>query len=349
MKVVLQKETPENAQSTRFLYHCLRATHDAATRERIVEFSEKQVTADPLQSKSTVIEWDGKMLYFDFSGRPESWNLAALQTCDIYFKSNLHRPTAANIIPQEILKDHQHKWMPFLSFAPDMLQMVKHRKIYKWLSKFQRFQVYHVSAVFANPLGENPGIPGGLNTSDYHNAIRNATAHALKNRGISSYSKLIPRAPGADQNTEYSSLTNPHLLRLKLIASDFAFVHLLPSEGLPATLYSGLAFDRPLILDHNPRVEQPYGFELKENEHFLSLFGDRYKDLSFSENSSADVLPPVSEKEFNQCFDALVDKMNSADLYSKIKKNVMDFRAQSLNAAQLSRCIEHAVKNGSVT
>ena len=351
--IILQQATSRNQPFLKFLYESIHEGYSVTEKEYESPFLSQNI--DGRELLSTIVDWDGKKLYFDLSDHAFLWNLDALEQCDVYFKANLHLGIAEKFLEKECFAKNQHKIAPFLLFSPNTKQLIKKRKLYKWASKIGKTcEVNHVVEAFQNRLKDSKilndkmEIRKDLSPDEYHFAIRNLTHRLLSQGELNSYSILTSKGQkGIEDGSSIHPTLNKHLYFLKLISGNYEFINIMPYAFLPWKVTEGLAFDRPLILDHNPLMEMPVGFELKEGTHFLSLLGNRFEfglDHDSDNPACCRLLNPVSETDMRASFESLLIKMKDTASYDGLKANVMDFRADNLNGQNLCKTIEYYIK-----
>lgn len=231
----------------------------------------------PREMTSAWADFGGKLVFFDMSDHLFVYDIPALEKCDLYFKTNLHRGMQDKVLEQEKVSALADKVRPFFSFAGELDQFRADSLPNRLLSigRREQYDVCHIVGVYENLLAqqeesvfERGGTPS---PNDYHFWIRYHTNVALKEAGINGYYRLTSRHnPGA----EHEGLIHPNLsLRQymqKLLASRFTVINTLPHALLPWKATESLAMKRPIIIERSPLVEIPDAFALVEGDHYLA-------------------------------------------------------------------------------
>lgn len=350
MAIELLQETPNNQFALKFLYQSLKRGYETKYLEKEVP-SFARHPSEAKQPTSTMVLWHGKILYFDLCDDYLLWNKEALKNCDLYFKVALNWGFASIALGKEMLGKYNSKIAPFLTFTPDLTTLIKRRKLYKWVSKLTpNYRVCQIQKLFSGDVvaieftNGNADIPSPQSPEHFHAFIRLLTKDLLSSSEICSFIRLEgDSAHTSESDNDIHPPMNRHWQLLKIISSDFLFLNVLP-QGIPTCSVSeGLGFDRPLILDHNLISEQMEGFEIVENDHYISLLGEIFtpeSDESIGEKTESIPAKTLSGTFVREKFSELETKVNDEKLYQHLKANVMAYRNEKLTAENLCNSLE---------
>ncbi len=352
MKIVLQKETSKNWRFLKFLYDSIKQGYQTSESVEINPYDRTNIEGRELLS--TTLEWDGKKLFFDLSDHAFLWNLDALEQCDLYFKANLHWGIACKFLGEEYINKYRGKIAPFLLFAPDLSHLLRRRSLYNASAIFQKYDVCQVVGVYRNHtknssrLLSEVGIDEQCSPDAFHFWIRFWVHKYLSESKLKHFSRLTSKG---QVEQEDGLVIHPSIKKYrffqKIAASRFQFVNIMPHALLPWKAYEGVALDTPLVLDHNPLMEMPEGFEMVENEHYLSLFGSKFEfdlDVSTEDPSCYRLLHSLEKVDFDKAFSALFEKLQDETTYTDLKERTIAFRKSKLNGQNLCMTIEHYLK-----
>jgi len=233
----------------------------------------------PREHASAWAKFDGHLVFFDMSDHIFLYDLDALRRCDLYFKTNLHRPLMERILAGAAAENLGDRIVPLFSLA-GRLEFYRSNALVRFGREliFRRScDVCHIAGVYKNLVQEGEispfrdsgtiGNPGRL-----HFWIRYHTQEALKEAGISGCYRLTSRGC---REIEDNVLVFPNISQRRfmhrMLSSSMTVVNTLPHALLPWKASESLALGRPLLLERRPLTEIPEHFRLVEGEHYLEL------------------------------------------------------------------------------
>lgn len=233
----------------------------------------------PREHTSAWADFDGHRVVFDMNDHVFFYDLPALESCEVYFKSNLNWEVTRKVLAAAGKLDLAAKILPIFFFSPDPVHDRRFRKL-NWLRNFgrTRYDVCHVVGVYRNDVMDNvpsPFTAGGTDAMDpspYHFWIRFHIQQALREAGIPGYYRLTSRGNKAleDHRNVFPNL-NAWTYSNRLTDGRLTMVNTLPHAVLPWKAAESLAMGRPLIFERPPLVEMPEPFGLKQDIHYLEL------------------------------------------------------------------------------
>ncbi|WFB35669.1 hypothetical protein P3T73_16075 [Kiritimatiellota bacterium B12222] len=290
---------------------------------------------EPREHESAWVDVDGCLLLIDMSDHVFLLDLPALRKCDLYFKTNFHRATAAAVLAESGEEALLSKIRPFFSFAGYLADYVKPSFLRDLYDRFRgrSEDVCDVVGVYEHLRREGePSVfmPQGpeLTPNRVHYWARVHTLEALKKEGLTGTLRLTSRY---QKELEDGELICPNLsqraYRRAILRSKMLVINTLPHALLPWKATESLALGRPFIVDIPPLTEFPEPFRLSEGVHYLSML----PPASFSSATEGRVLHDYRVEDFQGGAERVASILRDPEQLGEMEEQVRIFRDRALH------------------
>ena len=295
----------------------------------------------PREHESCWVYWNGQWVFFDMSDHVQLFDLAALKTCAVYFKANLHRGIAGRILHEAGLAEHANKLVPFLFFSEglgDFERDFQRRRF--WRLDRPRYDICFVMGVYENPVRDGGASPFAhtevpMTPAACHFWIRWHAQQALRAAGIPGYYRLTSRANRAleDGRNVWCNLSRREFSR-RISASRLTMVCTFPHALFPWKASESFVLGRPLLIEQAPLTETPAPFMPTAGEHFLEWLpgAGSFDTLApLSDPASYRVLARISPERFRERAEWLRDILRDRERLATMGAACRDFAARAYN------------------
>lgn len=222
------------------------------------------------------IDWHGTRLFFDMSDHVFQFDLNAWRKADLYFKANLNRSIAREVLETagEIFDD---KRLQAFCFFPPSLGSCEKFRTFSALWPFPGPSVCHIVGVYENPYLQNrtvvaPKAGELLAPNEMHFWIRRTFSEILRESFPNAFSRLTSRGNRKieDRRVVFPNLSHQRFL-WKLLVSRFTLLNTYPHAVYPWKAFESLALGVPFLVESEPLIEIPEDFRPVAGEHFLEI------------------------------------------------------------------------------
>ncbi|MCC5847968.1 MAG: hypothetical protein JJU29_07715 [Verrucomicrobia bacterium] len=303
---------------------------------------------EPREHSSAWIDFDGKLILIDMSDHVFHFDTAALHHCFLYFKTNLHPPTARRVLAEAGLGDQESKLRPFFSFAGYLEEYLRPAPLRALYDRFRgrTEDLCDVVGVYEH-LRRDGEIsvfaPGGPEPtpSRVHYWARVHTLEALTKAGLGGTLRLTSRY---NSTLEDGSLIKGNLsqkaYRRAILRANMLVINTLPHALPPWKVSECLALGRPFLFDIPPLIEFPEPYRLREGDHYLTLL----PPADFDPDTPGRVLHRYRVEDFEAGSEKVASALRDPDTLAHLNAHVDQFRREAFRPETLANYLLDSIR-----